>query len=134
MKLFNIGKNALYISIIYLGTLIGAESFPCFFQKEITSQAELETVISEESAKLGIKEKIAGKFASERNLSIHRDGENFTIYANKELPLMRTDVQHEVYHYYKDKDKIDNPKGLTLYYLLIAEPRAALYQSTGLKF
>lgn len=101
--------------------------------KKIQSQAELETIVNEETTKLGLDpSKInANLFGGFNGLSgVRRNGEKYDLFLNNDFASTRSTVRHELYHILKgDCDKKFN----WAYYLFIAEPRATLYGSLKLK-
>lgn len=132
----NLGKAILSASILWcsynylVGIIGGLPSRP------IRSISELEKVIQEERIKLGIGEdENIGICFSDQKPYARRIGENF-YEVNLGLPknLDLKVVKHELFHIaagHADK----NPNRLSEFfkYFLIYEPKATIYQTTGIR-
>ncbi|MGV8086564.1 MAG: hypothetical protein ACP5N1_02950 [Candidatus Woesearchaeota archaeon] len=118
-------------------TYIGAMSSSYIsghFSKKIKSQAELDSIVEIESKKLGLTD-VKG--------ILHNIDECCAYYDSKDIPTIeiggafttQSDIRHELYHIYRGDCIITQTSDFIeeLKYWIIQEPRACLYQSTGIK-
>ena len=110
------------------------------FGKEIRSKEELITIINKEAKKLELNpEKI--KLTSAVSMGKEITGilkHNDIYYLFLDVPPIKAGtIKHELYHIYTgDADKIEKKNirpNRTAYYWLVAEPRAMLYATFGVK-
>jgi len=115
----------------YLAAMIGTEVFSTtLFHKKIESQEQLDLIVDEEARKLGLDPlKIDTKYNGETDGS-RKNGERYDLHLKGDSFSTRSTVRHELYHILRDCDRGD-PKLLN--YLFVAEPRAKLYELTGIK-
>jgi len=129
-KWLGLGIGVGYSTLIFVGPLTSS-----VLSKKIESQEELDSIVVEESKRLGL-EGVKGIYTDELVASmsyISKDG----------IPMVRVNnffgcrraVRHELYHLYKGhcKKKFQSKLSAKLYYFLIGEPQACLYQLTGIK-
>jgi len=109
---------------IYVPMLLGACVLPVLFERKITSQKELDSIVNEESKKLGLSN-IAGKLHEKYCGHVGPDGKSVHVGG---FEATRTIVRHELYHIYKQHNDCNN----MFNYLFKYEPQAILYQY-GLK-
>lgn len=100
------------------------------FQKKITSRAELERVVKEEAEKLGLdSSKIDLKY-DEQRFSSEKVGDRYNLHLQRgNFLATKKIVKHELCHIKEDCDKPITE----FYYNFIAEPRATLYGTFGIK-
>lgn len=118
-------------------TLILSPTVLCVLSRKIRNQKELDLAIEEESKKLGL-EGVRGIYIpwfdeSSTSKSYIADDGIPTIITNNFFGSKST-VRHELYHLYKHaKKKFKSRLSKRLYYFLVGEPQACLYQLTGIK-
>jgi len=127
----------------YFGALLGHSCVlqSSLFHKRIESPEELEEIVEEEARKLGLDPSlIDARFNEEKVMGSRKNGERYEMYLIKDFMATRPTVRHELYHIYRDCQRwegcdISNPKhfNFLLHYLFIAEPRAKLYATTGIR-
>ncbi len=112
----------------YFSGLIGLQalSHPPF-QKLIKDQEELENVVCEEAEKIGLDpSKIKLIYGQESQ--IRGDGEGYELYLNKSETTRKL-IKHELCHAVNDcHHRYTHSR-----YFLVAEPRATLYGTIGIK-
>jgi hypothetical protein len=116
----------------HLGLLLGCQICDLsLFHKKIKSQEELEKVVAEEAIKLGLDHsKIDAKLYDGKITGARKNGDECNLRIARE-DSTRNVVRHELYHLLKDCDR-RNPT--FCYYWFVAEPRATLYGTFGIKF
>ena len=108
-----------------------------YFSQKITSQEELEQIVKEEAARLGITIPITATLLSEfNNGGVRKAGDGYEILVGG-FAAKRSVIKHEMYHIHK-KDMENNPNldGHWLSELrevFIEQPRANLYDVFGIK-
>jgi len=126
-----------YFSLLFASGIFG--KMPWYTR--INSQEELEYVVAEECKKLGLNKKEIDVFYDKYNVNCagKRDG-RLSLNISSFLRPTKHAVRHELCHLVKDCDKFekfikDNKRTMKgwLYYLFVAEPRAELYATFGIK-
>lgn len=101
------------------------------FQKKITSKAELGRIVKEEAEKLGLDISKIDIKHKKYGFSAIKEGERYTVnLRGLDYLATRKLIKHELCHVLEDCDKEDTDK---MYYTFIAEPRASLYATFGIK-
>ncbi len=147
-------ENLLTYTGIGLGAyttfLLGAQGFQDLASEKITSQKQLDSVIEEESKKLGMDSRlVVGKFYAVSNKNYNRirgarcfqddfEFEGHTLHIKvveiKEgWGARRGAVRHELYHLHKHFPLRKNPVAKLLRGFFYEEPTATLYATTGIK-
>lgn len=137
MKWLAIGGGS-YISFIF-----GCQIYDAWpFHKKIQSKEELENVINKECDELGINPaEIEPVFKQESsnylsNYIIRIDkAHKWELHVKGNWQSTRNTIRHELYHFLKDAQNWRSRSKLNkfFYYLLVAEPRATLYGTFGIK-
>jgi hypothetical protein len=103
------------------------------FSQRILSQQNLDEVVFEESMKLGLNNKnIKGVFTQENDCAVRSGNQYFIELNNSYFHSRRSTVRHELYHILKDSNRKKKLPRL-IDYLFIAEPRATLYGTFGIR-
>lgn len=128
LKWTGIGVGAYLALPILAQATIGST----LFQKRIKSHKELEQILSEEAPKLGLNpDNIETVYGAECS-SAARIDDGFVLAVSTGFGATRSTVRHELYHIYRDLRKGSHHNRIR--YLFIEEPRATLYEFTGIKF
>lgn len=111
----------------------GALALAHKFSGGVNSQEDLDRIISEEAAILGVdSSKIVGTYNA-RFTQVWKDGDKYRLEVSKDfINSNRAGVRHELYHIHKGD--VDSEKRFPrLDYFLIQEPRALLYGAFKLR-
>lgn len=127
MKWLTVGGVLTYIGIML------SNPVSLLLSKRIRDQQELDTVIEQESSKLGL-EGIKGILCDEVEGLAYKDSDGTPIIEIGGVSANRGRVRHELYHHYKgDCETLANNWLNEIKYWLVKEPRACLYQSIRIK-
>lgn len=111
--------------IAYAGSLAALQASSSFLSQKIKNQEELDSVVAEESEKLGLKD-VKGIFCND-GIAIAEPFKN-RIYLGG-FEARRCSVRHELYHIFRDCQPLPKNKTLKILdYLFIREPRATAYE------
>ena len=134
--LLNYVSDGMFMLVEFGAVYIGAtgliSGLNTIFSEKIKSQEDLERIVSEEKAKLGIDKPIKSTFFKNKfRLPRARKGEN----DGYEIEIGgffsdRSTVRHELYHLFRH---VENGRKGKLYYHLVEEPQAVAYEAFGLK-
>jgi hypothetical protein len=103
------------------------------FNEKIKSKEHLERVVGEEAKKLGLdSSKIDVKYSYLGDTYCDKKKEGHVLVIDSGLNCTRGSVKHELCHI-NNRD-CERKKEKDLYYYLVAEPRAILYEVFGLRF
>ncbi|MBI2632350.1 hypothetical protein HYW75_05075 [Candidatus Pacearchaeota archaeon] len=116
-----IGLNACQ----YLGRIL--------YPSRIVSYRELEDIVAFEALKLGINPKNIDVKLNENEITGVKKTKGRYDMSFRNIPKDISVIRHELYHVLKDCDKFEDRKIDYLYFLFIAEPRATLYGTFGIK-
>lgn len=124
--------------IAYVGSLWAIEEIPARYSEHINSESQLVQMIQEERAKIDPQNKsiIEGELVPEYAARCDKTGENrYKIKLGGSHPN-RSILRHELYHILDGHlEGYDNMStaGKIVDYLFWCEPKAAVYQTTGIK-
>ncbi len=125
--------------LTYIGALIMCQIYDGYpFQRRIQSPKELEEVLKQECSKLEIDPTQIDPVYYGLGSRMHhnKDSDRWELHLDGNSSSTRKTVRHELYHYHRDVPKWRERKNKALrliHYLLIAEPRATLYGTFGIK-
>jgi len=140
-----IGETLKWSTLAGIGYILSlmALAYPSYspFQKSINSLKELESVVTEEANKLKLDPKKI-RIIEERDacwINSCKEGYELSIEVGSRACTRKT-VRHELYHAYRDAASLKKFEGASLLrstlnfqYLFVAEPRAILYGTFGIK-
>ena len=117
--------------IVYSGAIIGCYIYDgTLFHKKIESSEELEKIVKEEAINLGLDStKIDVRYNYENKCFARKNEERYYLHLANSWEATRNTVRHELYHILKDCHR----KNTFFYEKFIAEPRAILYGTFGIK-
>jgi len=115
----------------YVALMLGSEFLSTtLFHKKIQSQKELDTIVEEEAHKLGLDPAIIDAEYNGMTDGVIKICGRYELDLQREFYKTRSTVRHELYHIYRgDCEQELN----ALRYIFIQEPRAKIYELTGLK-
>jgi hypothetical protein len=99
------------------------------FGEKIESQNKLESIVSEESYKLGLEGFMIVPFFGQKKHQTVKTNYGYELHMANDSSATRSMVRHELYHIYKNDFKHDS----TLRYFLLEEPRALLYGAFNIR-
>lgn len=128
MKWLAIGGTSTYVGIML------SNPISMLFSKKIRNQGELDSIIEDESTKLGLHG-VKGIFSDENIGCAYLDTQGTPTIEVGGIGANASNVRHELYHIFRGDCNPTQANSFIsgIKYLVIKEPRASLYQSTGIK-